>query len=191
MGNVSNLITKFLNLAIVLRSGWDVKLPLSPSVREELTFWKDNIRLMNGRPIGQRFSTNRTIVYCVASDLVVGWGGGEGGVLKGHDGLIYHHPWSPQEAGRSSTWRELQAVHICLSSFSRSLAGCTVLQWFTDNRNIASIICNGNLKRDLHELALSIFRLVRWNTIDLRVNWVPRSLNKHARGCHYQVHCLR
>ena len=83
MGNVSNLITKFLNLAIVLRSGWDVKLPLSPSVREELTFWKDNIRLMNGRPIGQRFSTNRTIVYCVASDLVVGWGGGGVGFLKG------------------------------------------------------------------------------------------------------------
>ena len=41
------------------------------------------IRLMNGRPIGQRFSTNRTIVYCVASDLVVGWGGGEVGFLKG------------------------------------------------------------------------------------------------------------
>lgn len=78
MGNVSNLITKFLNLAIVLRSGWDVKLPLSPSVREELTFWKDNIRLMNGRPIGQHFSTNRTIVYCAASDLVVGGGGGVG-----------------------------------------------------------------------------------------------------------------
>lgn len=78
VGNVSNLITKFLNLAIVLRSGWDVKLPLSPSVREELTFWKDNIRLMNGRPIEQCFSTNRTIVYCVASDLVVGGGGGVG-----------------------------------------------------------------------------------------------------------------
>lgn len=78
MGNVSNLITKFLNLAVVLRSGWDVKLPLSPSVREELTFWKDNIRLMNGRPIEQCFSTNRTIAYCVASDLVVGGGGGVG-----------------------------------------------------------------------------------------------------------------
>ena len=35
-----------------------------------------NIRLMNGRPIEQCFSTNRTIVYCVASDLVVGGGGG-------------------------------------------------------------------------------------------------------------------
>ena len=126
------------------------------------------------------------IVPRVIYIVVGGGGGGGGGVLKGHDGLIYHHPWSPQEAGRSSTWRELQAVHICLSSFSRSLAGCTV-QWFTDNRNIASIICNGNLKRDLHELALSIFRLVLWNTIDLRVDWVPRSLNKHARkharGC--------
>ena len=73
-----NLITKFLNLAIVLRSGWDVKLPLPPSVREELTFWKDNIRLMNGRPIGQHFFTNRTIVYCAASDLVVEGGGGVG-----------------------------------------------------------------------------------------------------------------
>ena len=102
-----------------------------------------------------------------------------------------HGPLRRQAAGRRPlTWRELQAVHICLSSFSRSLAGCTV-QWFTDNRNIASIICNGNLKRDLHELAFSIFRLVLWNTIDLRVGWVPRSLNKHARGCHYQVHCLR
>ena len=76
-----DLITKFLILAIVLRSGWDVKLPLPPSVREELTFWKDNIRLMNGRPIGQHFSTNRTIVYCAASDLVVG-GGGWVGFLK-------------------------------------------------------------------------------------------------------------
>lgn len=43
------------------------------------------------------------IVYCVASDLVVG---GDG-VLKGHDGLIYHHPWSPQEAGRRP-----QAAHL-------------------------------------------------------------------------------
>ena len=30
-------------------------------------------------------------------------------------------------------------------------------------------------------------RLVLWNAIDLRVDWVPRSINKHVRGCHYQA----
>ena len=72
VGNVTNLMTKFLYIAIVLRSGWDVKFPLPPSLREELTFWKENVRLMNGRPIGQRFSATRTIVYSDASDLGVG-----------------------------------------------------------------------------------------------------------------------
>ena len=41
-------MTKFLIMAIVLRPGWDVKFPLPPSVKEELTFWKENVRLING-----------------------------------------------------------------------------------------------------------------------------------------------
>ena len=47
-------MTKSLKMAIVLGTGWDVNLSLPPSIRDELTFWKDNIRLMNGRLIGQR-----------------------------------------------------------------------------------------------------------------------------------------
>ena len=80
---------------------------------------------------------------------------------------------------RSSTWRELKAVYICLSSFSVVLSGRAV-QWFTDNRNIPSIIRNGSMKRDLHEISLSIFQLVLRNGIDLQVDWIPRSLNEHA-----------
>ena len=67
VGNVTNLMTKFLNMAIVLRSGWDVKLPLPPSVRGKLTFRKDNIRFINGRPIGQRFSAALSGVSCKRS----------------------------------------------------------------------------------------------------------------------------
>ena len=43
---VTNLMTKFIKIAIVLGTGWDVNLSLPPSVREELTFWKDNIRFI-------------------------------------------------------------------------------------------------------------------------------------------------
>ena len=76
--------------------------------------------------------------------------------IKGRDGLICHLPWSPDEVRRSSTWRELQAVRVCLASFSKTLSGCEV-QWFTNNRNSPSIVRNGSMKRDLHQLALYIF----------------------------------
>ena len=116
VGNATTLMTKFLHISIVLQSSWDSKYPLPPSVKEKLLFWKGNVRCLNGRPIGQQFSGSRTIVYSDASDV------GAGGVIKGRDGVICHLPWSPEEAGRSSTWRELQAVHVCLSSFSKTLS---------------------------------------------------------------------
>ena len=128
---------------------------------------------MNGRPIGRQFSSSRTIVYSDASDI------GVGGVIKGRDGLICHLPWSPDEVRRSSTWRELQAIHVCLSSFSKTLSGRAV-QWFTDNRNIPSIIRSGSMKRDLHQLALSIFKIITRCSIDLQIDWIPRSFNDHA-----------
>ena len=128
---------------------------------------------MSKRPIGRHFSCSRSIVYSDASDL------GVGGVVKDHEGVICHLPWTANEMFRSSTWRELKAVYICLSSFSVVLSGRAV-QWFTDNRNIPSIISNGSMKRDLHEFSLSIFQLVLRNGIDLQVDWIPRSLNEHA-----------
>ena len=65
MGNVIKLMTKFLKMAIVLGTG----------IR-----FIYNIRFMNGRPIGQRFSAARSIVYSDSSDL--GVAGGRG-MLKG------------------------------------------------------------------------------------------------------------
>ena len=70
-------------------------------------------------------------------------------------------------------------VHVCLSSFSKTLSGCAV-QWFTDNHNIPSIIRSGSMKNGLHQLALSIFKIVVRNSIDLQIDWIPRSLNDHA-----------
>ena len=52
VGNVTNLMTKFIHMAIVLRSSWDSKFPLPDSVKDELVFWKENVRFLNGRPIG-------------------------------------------------------------------------------------------------------------------------------------------
>ena len=45
------------------------------------------------------------------------------------------------------------------------------------------------MKPDLHELALSIFRLALRYTIDLQVDWVPRSLNVPADSISRFIDC--
>ena len=162
-------MTKFINMAIVLRSSWDSKFPLPASVKEELVFWKDNVRSLNGRHIGLHLPGSRTIVYSNASNL------GTGGVIKGRDGVICHLPCSPDEIA----WRKLKAVLVCLSSFCDILSGYSV-QWYTDNRNIPYIVHNGSMKVDLHQLALSIFKIALRYSIDLQIDWIPRSLNQHG-----------
>ena len=51
---------------------------------------------------------------------------------------------------------------------------------FTDNRNIPSITRSGSMKRNLYQLPLSIFKIVIRNSIDLQIDWIPRSFNDHA-----------
>ena len=75
-------MTKFIHMSIVLQPSWDSRFPLSDSVKEELFFWKENVRCLDGRPIGRHFSCSRSIVYSDASDL------GVGGVVKDH-GVLF------------------------------------------------------------------------------------------------------
>ena len=111
VGNVTTLMTKFIHMSIVLQPSWDSRFPLSDSVKEELFFWKENVRCLNGRPIGRHFSCSRAIVYSDVSDL------GVCGVVKVHEGVICHLPWTANEMFRSYT---------CLSSFSVVLSGRAV-----------------------------------------------------------------
>ena len=63
VGNVTTLMTKFIHMSIVLQPSWDSRFSLSDSVKEELFFWKKNVRSLNGRPIGRQVSGSRSIVY--------------------------------------------------------------------------------------------------------------------------------
>ena len=42
--------------------------------------------------------------------------------------------WSADEAGLSSSWRELKAVHNVLEAFAPKLRGNTI-KWFIDNQS--------------------------------------------------------
>ena len=87
VGYVTTLMRKFIDMSIVLQP----RFSLSDSVKEELSFWKENVRSLDGRPIGRHVSRSRSIVYSDASDL-----------------------GTANEMFRSSTWRELKSIFVSL-----------------------------------------------------------------------------
>ena len=107
----------------------------------ELQFWDQEIAKFNGQNIWHNPSAIR-MVYSDASDI------GYGGYMVEHGCHIAHGQWATDEAGRSSTWRELRAVRLVLEQLVSKLANERVC-WFTDNQNVARILLVGSRMTEL------------------------------------------
>ena len=68
VGPISRLLTRQMYLAIETRSGWDHPLHFSPSLVEELRFWRCNVDSFNGYAIRPPVASS-TIVFTDASDV--------------------------------------------------------------------------------------------------------------------------
>ena len=125
----------------------------------ELKFWLDSVDFLDGKPIW--FSSGATrLVYSDAS--TTGYGGYGGYMVElGND--IAHGQWSADESGLSSTWRELKAVYLVLSSFATKLAGHTVKR-FTDNQGVVHIVRKEHIQDD----AMAIFEI---NVFSIASSW--------------------
>ena len=176
MSLVLSFIARFMTrgLYALLNTGhsWCHLLKLSPEAVLELQFWLFNLERYNGQSIWHSPSAVR-LGYSDASDS-----GYEGYVIE-HGPQIAHGQWSPEEAARSSTWRELCGVQRVLESIACSLKN-ERLRWFTDNANIVQILTVGSKKPHLQTLALSIFSVCMANQIRLEPEWLPREENVQA-----------
>ena len=85
--------------------------------------------------------------------------------------------WSYSEAEKSSTWRELKAVHFALTSFKNSVQGKTV-KWHSDNQGAVRIVDIGSPNTELH--SIDIFDFCRKFNVRFVSQWVPRELNTCA-----------
>ena len=54
------------------------------------------------------------------------------------------------------------------------------IKWFTDNKNVARIVCKGSTKAVLQKLALDIFSTFLKYNINIAMVWIPRSENDKA-----------
>lgn len=77
--------------------------------------------------------------------------------LKGTDLAIPYH-WLYGESKKSSTWKEIQAIELCLESFSFMLQNSSVT-FYTDIQNDVSIDKKGSKIHDLQLLTLSVYSI--------------------------------
>ena len=96
-----------------------------------------------------------------------------------HGSCVAFGQWSAEEAGQSSTWRELTAVWRVLLSVAPKPTN-TRVRWFTDNQNVARILQVGSKNLQLHAIALKVFALSVQYQIRLEPEWIPRELSKRA-----------
>ena len=158
LGNVANVMTKYLHFCIESRFAWDSMVIISAEARSELDFWKDNLDTVNVGAIGVRKECSR-IVYSDASST------GYGGYLVDTGEENVQGMWDSSDALKSSTWRELRAVDLVLKSLVTKLS-CRRTKWFTDNQAVSRITTRGSMKKDLQDIALSICKNV-WRTTSI------------------------
>ena len=124
------------------------------------------------RPLLKQISHSR-LVFSDASATACG------GYTVGLSDSIVHRSWQPDEICKSSAWRELTGVYTVLQASTHVLRG-HIVKWHTDNKAVVSIVDKGSMNKELHDIALNIFKLCRNVNIMIFMEWLPRSLNEKA-----------
>ena len=179
VGAVARLRTRSVFFCLQTRASWEDPVLIDKAALDELVFWKENIAILNGRPLLPDDSdTFDSVVYSDASNI------GYGGYILDAPCSEVVGSWSCFEASESSTWRELVAVSRVLNSLSDSLEGQTI-KWFTDNKNVKHIMSVGSKKPVLHEIVhisihMDIISECEQKSINMKTEWVARGKNLQA-----------
>ncbi|VDI63463.1 Hypothetical predicted protein [Mytilus galloprovincialis] len=194
LGNLVRLRTRELYNCILLRASWKSLVALTAPAVEELRYWLNSVTQLNEQGNDLHESDVCDLVaFTDASE--VGFGGY---IVPAVDGICAESvcdsleiltdcclelpgnslktvvgSWSVLESGKSSTWRELEAVSRTVKSSLRCLENhCLKLN--TDNKNVTSIVKNGSKKPELQNIACELNYLCSENNIKIKPHWIPR-----------------
>ncbi|XP_072028268.1 uncharacterized protein [Amphiura filiformis] len=180
VGNIALLKTRFMHTAILSRNHWDAKLDMRKFqlAIEEVFFWKNNVDRLNIRtlPVLSIPQVFWVLVFTDASST------GFGAIIASDGNSSTKscvHSWNEGEKLKSSTWRELKAVHTALLSFAPVIKG-KMVKLHTDNQGVVAISAKGSMNLELQNIAVDIFNVCKMFSISLEVQWIPRTENQEA-----------
>ena len=187
LGSVVGLMLRacynFFKVKLELIPSYKVYYVISEEARDELLFWRTNIRKLNGHEINPSLSVTETRLTVVTDSSAQGaFGYAIGFELSDKYKVVLRQSFSEEERNSSSTERELLALKfIYASEISAPWKNMKILH-LTDNAGVASIVPHGSPVENLHQLALEVYFGCREKNIGLTVEWRPRShyLLEHA-----------
>ena len=166
--NVCQIMTRHCSMSVAAAPSWDSKFNLDDYCLREIEFWESNLKQLNSRVLYQDGARSHYVVYSDTSDL----GCGAHMSLDGEQ--VCHKHWTKEESQYSSTWRELSAIEYALESFVPLLEHAYV-KWFSDSQTACSITRVGSMRKDLHSIAIRIYKLCLDHKIDLDIECIPRT----------------
>ena len=129
---------------------------------EEITFWKQNIRTLNKRPLIP-YKLPITKVYSDAVNSAIGIYF----EIKGIKYLIQKN-FSSTKQCRSSTLRVMEVIYYSLCSLPKFLNNNSLF-WHTDNFAASKIIESGSSKPDLQAKTLESFDICKVKNLNLEI----------------------
>ena len=156
----------------VEKIGYEAFIKLTDPIREELTFWRNQIEVLNGFHFSPSLSVaaeTRLVVVTDSSQL-----GSFGFQYQDKYQILLRRGFNQAERRSSSTMRELLALKfIYTEGVAAQFQGKKILH-LTDNQAVESIMLTGSKKPEIQDTALAIFMACRTLKIDLKVEWRPR-----------------
>ena len=156
------------------RYGWNTGIRLGELELDELKFWDQNLRGLNGfrmRREDKVLVVRSREMYSDASDFQMA--GAEFSGTRREQGTEYQAYFEEDERSASSTFRELRAIEEGLRVRGQELRG-SLVRWGCDNWSAGMIVKVGSMKPDCHQVALRIAELSKKFEIELEPFWLSR-----------------
>ena len=169
VGNCARVTTKVSQFCVANAESWEDNVVLSPSIKKEIIFWKENIDILNCRSITMN---KPPVIFNVIEGDASSTGCGSWLNRENMAARIF----SPEERETHSTFRELANVHFSLLAFLPKIKNSTV-KFLVDNQSAVHILENGSMKPEMQFFATEVFHFCFKNDIKLKVEWIPREEN--------------
>ena len=180
-GPITRLRTRDLYNIINSVHNLNNTVEISVDVARELAFWKSCFDHFHGQPLRPLHPLTVVCTYSDASNFA--WGGCT--VRKGKE-MVAPGGWPAEVRESSSTFRELRAAFLVLSSQVEKLKNSSVIHR-TDNQAASIILATGSRRKPLQEEAIKVFSLCMRHGIRLYVEWIPSEENEKADYIFFKV----